>query len=184
MYSIVRTAIVQGIKSIPVFVEADMSDGLPVFEMVGFLSAEVKEAKERVRTALRNTGYRLPAKRITINFMPANVKKNGSGFDLPITLSILGAMNVIEKEKLKELFVIGEVGLNGEIRPVHGILPMLAEAAEEGVHTCIVPYENATEAELVKQMRIFAVRSIRETIDLLNGKPYQKEQREQKLMKY
>ena len=75
MYSIVRTAIVQGIKSIPVFVEADMSDGLPVFEMVGFLSAEVKEAKERVRTALRNTGYRLPAKRITINFMPANVKK-------------------------------------------------------------------------------------------------------------
>ena len=182
MYSIVRTAIVQGIKSIPVFVEADMSDGLPVFEMVGFLSAEVKEAKERVRTALRNTGYRLPAKRITINFMPANVKKNGSGFDLPITLSILGAMNVIEKEKLKELFVIGEVGLNGEIRPVHGILPMLAEAAEEGVHTCIVPYENATEAELVKQMRIFAVRSIRETIDLLNGKPYQKEQREQKTL--
>ena len=182
MYSIVRTAIVQGIKSIPVFVEADMSDGLPVFAMVGFLSAEVKEAKERVRTALRNTGYRLPAKRITINFMPANVKKNGSGFDLPITLSILGAMNVIEKEKLKELFVIGEVGLNGEIRPVHGILPMLAEAAEEGVHTCIVPYENATEAELVKQMRIFAVRSIRETIDLLNGKPYQKEQREQKTL--
>ncbi len=180
MYSIVRTAIVQGIKSIPVFVEADMSDGLPVFEMVGFLSAEVKEAKERVRTALRNTGYRLPAKRITINFMPANVKKNGSGFDLPIALSILGAMDIIEKEKLKELFVIGEVGLNGEIRPVHGILPMLAEAEEAGIHTCIVPYENATEAELVKQMRIYAVHSIKETIDVINGKRYQRKPKEQK----
>lgn len=181
MYSVVRTSIVQGIKSIPVHVEADVSDGMPVFEMVGFLSAEVKEAKERVRTALRNSGYRLPAKRITINFMPANVRKTGSGFDLPIALSILGAMRVIPEEKLKEVFVIGEVGLNGEVRPVHGILPMLSETVNEGIRICIVPYENAAEAELVKHLRVYAVQSIREVIDLLNGKPYRQKFSGQKL---
>ncbi len=82
LYSLVTTSIIQGIKSIPVYVEADVSDGMPLFEMVGSLSPEVKESKERVRTALKNTGYILPPKRITINFIPANIRKTGSGFDL------------------------------------------------------------------------------------------------------
>ena len=84
LYSLVTTSIIQGIKSIPVYVEADVSDGMPLFEMVGSLSPEVKESKERVRTALKNTGYILPPKRITINFIPANIRKTGSGFDLPV----------------------------------------------------------------------------------------------------
>ena len=168
MYSIVTTAIVQGIKSVPVSVEADVSDGMPVFEMVGFLASEVKESKERVRTALRNCGYVLPAKRITINFTPANIRKTGSGFDLPIALSILCAMGVISEEALKNVFAIGEICLNGEVRPVNGILPMISEMKEIGIKQCIVPWENVREAELVKQIKICPVRNLKEAIGILN----------------
>ena len=173
MYSIIRTAIVQGIHSIPVYVEADMSEGLPVFEMVGFLSGEVKESKERVRTALRNIGYRLPAKRITVNLMPANIRKTGSGFDLPIAIAILCAMGVINEERSEDFFIIGEIGLNGEIRPVRGILPMITEAKEAGMAACILPFENRMEANMVGQMKIYAVSNLKDVIDILNGKEYQ-----------
>ena len=97
MYSIVTTAILQGIEALPVQVEADVSDGLPVFEMVGFLAAEVRESRERVRTALRNCGHTLPAKRITVNLSPANVRKCGNGFDLPITVAVLAALGLLEE---------------------------------------------------------------------------------------
>lgn len=169
LYSIVTTAIVQGIKSVPVSVEADVSDGMPVFEMVGFLAAEVKESKERVRTALRNCGYVLPAKRITINFTPANIRKTGSGFDLPIALSILCAMGVIPEAALKTVFVIGEVCLNGEVRPVNGILPMISGIKDAGITCCIVPWDNLREAKLVKQIEICPVKNLKEAIDFLNG---------------
>ena len=173
MYSIVTTAIVQGIKSVPVYVEADVSDGMPVFEMVGFLSSEVKESKERVRTALRNSGYMLPAKRITINFIPANIRKTGSGFDLPIALSILCAMGIVPEEALQDVFVVGEISLKGEIKPVNGILPMVSEVCEKGKRKCIVPFDNAREAGLVAGAEIFAVQSLSEVIALLNGMAYE-----------
>lgn len=173
MYSIVTTAIVQGIKSVPVYVEADVSDGMPIFEMVGFLSSEVKESKERVRTALRNSGYMLPAKRITINFIPANIRKTGSGFDLPIALSILSAMGLVPQEALQDVFVVGEISLKGEIKPVNGILPMVSEACENGKRKCIVPFENAKEAGLVAGVDIFVVQNLSEVIALLNGAPYE-----------
>lgn len=174
MYSIVTTAIVQGIKSVPVYVEADVSDGMPIFEMVGFLSSEVKESKERVRTALRNSGYMLPAKRITINFIPANIRKTGSGFDLPIALAILCAMGIVPEDALQDVFVIGEISLKGEIKAVNGILPMVSEACEKGGRKCIVPALNAREAELVTGAEIFAVHTLNEVIALLNGVPYGK----------
>ena len=173
MYSIVTTAIVQGIKSVPVYVEADVSDGMPVFEMVGFLSSEVKESKERVRTALRNSGYMLPAKRITINFIPANIRKTGSGFDLPIVLSILCAMGIVPEEALQDVFVIGEISLNGEVKPVNGILPMVSETCEKGIKRFIVPYDNEREAGLVTKAEIFAVKNLNEVIALLNGVAYE-----------
>ncbi len=169
MYSIIRTAIVQGIKSVPVYVEADVSDGMPVFEMVGFLSAEVKESKERVRTALRNIGYLLPAKRITINLLPANIRKTGAGFDLPVALAILGAIGIVPALEEKELFVIGEVSLSGEIHPVNGILPMISEACENGISACIVPFENRKEAGLVTGMKIYPVKNLKEAIGIING---------------
>ena len=168
MYSIVTTAIVQGINSVPVSVEADVSDGMPVFEMVGFLAAEVKESKERVRTALRNMGYVLPAKRITINFTPANIRKTGSGFDLPIAMAILSAMGVVSVEALNGVFIIGEICLNGQIRSVNGLLPMLLEAKKEGMKSCIIPFDNAEEAALVKQLPVYAVKDLKEAIGVLN----------------
>ena len=114
MYSLVTTSIIQGIKSIPVYVEADVSDGMPLFEMVGSLSPEVKESKERVRTALKNTGYILPPKRITINFIPANIRKTGSGFDLPVVAAVLCAIGIVPEEALKDTMVVGEISLSGD----------------------------------------------------------------------
>ena len=176
MYSLVTTSIIQGIKSVPVYVEADVSDGMPLFEMVGFLSAEVKEAKERVRTALKNCGILLPAKRITINFIPANIRKTGSGFDLPVVLAILSALGLVPAKETEEVMVVGEISLNGDVKPVNGILPMVAEAKERGMKSCIVPEENVAEALLVKGIRIFAVKNITEMIHILNGGKYKEKE--------
>lgn len=135
MYSLVTTSIIQGIKSIPVYVEADVSDGMPLFEMVGSLSPEVKESKERVRTALKNTGYILPPKRITINFIPANIRKTGSGFDLPVVAAVLCAIGIVPEEALKDTMVVGEISLSGDVKPVNGILPMVAGGKGTRRHT-------------------------------------------------
>ncbi len=171
MYSVVSTAIIHGIESIPVFVEADVCDGLPVFEMVGFLAAEVKESKERVRTALRNAGYVLPAKRITVNFSPANIRKSGSGFDIPIAVAVLAAMGVVAPQSLAGTFLIGEMGLNGKTQPVSGILPMVAEAKRQGIGRCIVPPDNVREAGLVSGIEIFAADSLGAVLAILRGEP-------------
>lgn len=172
MYSIVTTSIIQGIRSVPVYVEADVSDGMPMFEMVGSLSPEVKESKERVRTALKNTGYILPPKRITINFIPANIRKSGSGFDLPVVAAVLCAIGIIPEESVENTMVVGEISLSGEVKPVNGILPMVEEAKERGITRCIIPEANQTEASLVKQMQIYAVKSIAEMIHIFNGGTY------------
>ena len=172
MYSIVSTAIIRGIHSVPVSVEADVSDGMPMFEMVGFLASEVKEAKERVRTALRNSGFVLPPKRITVNFTPADIRKSGSGFDLPIAVAVLAAMGSVPQDGLKDIFVTGEVGLNGKVQPVHGVLPMVAEAKERGITRCIVPVKNQREAELVTGMKVYGVTCVTDAISILRGETW------------
>lgn len=116
MYSRVATATIRGIQSVPVCVEADVSDGMPVFEMVGFLASEVKEARERVRTALRNVGCALPPRRITVNFMPADIRKSGAGFDLPIAVAVLAAMGRLPHAVLDDVLIVGEIGLNGVVQ--------------------------------------------------------------------
>lgn len=174
MYSIVSTAIIRGISSIPVQVEADVSDGLPMFDMVGFLASEVKEARERVRTALRNSGYRLPAKRITVNLSPANIKKTGSAFDLPVAAAILAAFRIIPPENLTSILIVGEIGLNGKVQPVEGILPIAAQAREHGFTHCMVPYENRMEACMIKNIQTVAVKEIKDVIDYFNHPSSQK----------
>ena len=176
MYSIVSTAIVSGIRSIPVSVEADVSDGMPVFEMVGFLSPEVREAKERVRTALRNCGIMLPAKRITVNFTPADIRKSGSSFDLPVAAAVLAALGLVPKEGLTGCLFAGEVGLSGDVKTVPGILPMVADAKERGMRCCIVPAGNRSEAALAEGIRICGVDSIDGMIRLLRGDPWQEKE--------
>lgn len=168
MYSVVSCAIVHGIDSLLVRAETDLSNGLPVFEMVGFLGSEVKEARERVRTAMHNCGYALPIKRITVNLSPANVRKSGSGFDLPVAVSILAAMEIIGRADLSDIVMIGELGLNGRIYPVNGVLPMILAAADCGKQTCIVPRDNVREASLVPDMEIVGVADLREVVDYIN----------------
>lgn len=178
MYSIVTTAILHGIDSLPVQVEADVSDGLPVFEMVGFLASEVREARERVRTALRNCGHQLPAKRITINLSPSNIKKSGNGFDLPITVAILAALGIVQEEALKDTLVIGEIGLNGAILAVDGVLPILLQAKERGIRQCIVPRDNRREAALVEGISVFSADHIRTVMDHCSGAVIAEEENE------
>ena len=158
----------------PVCVEADVSDGMPVFEMVGFLASEVKEARERVRTALRNVGCALPPRRITVNFMPADIRKSGAGFDLPIAVAVLAAMGRLPHAVLDDVLIVGEIGLNGVVQPVHGVLPMVAEAKERGIRRCIVPRANRKEAALVSGMLVCGVENIGEVMRLLEDASWEK----------
>lgn len=167
-FSSVMSAALQGLFVEPVFVEADVSNGLPMFHMVGYLSSEVKEASERVRTAIRNSGIQLPARKIVINLAPATVKKKGASFDLPIALSVLVALNVLPAEKLVSSIVIGELSLDGKVRKVAGILPIVMYAKEQGIRTCILPKENAYEGALVEGMQIVGVDSLREVCEYMN----------------
>ncbi len=172
MYSQITTATVCGLKSVCVQVEADVCDGMPVFEMVGFLSSEVKEARERVRTALHNCGYSLPAKRITVNLSPADVRKSGSGFDLPIAAAILAALGKVRQDALEDTLVLGEISLNGTIQPIRGVLPIVAKAKEIGIRRCILPYGNWMEAKLIPGIELWAVEDLKEIVSCLNGRPY------------
>ncbi|MCF0131300.1 MAG: YifB family Mg chelatase-like AAA ATPase [Pseudobutyrivibrio sp.] len=169
MYSVINTATIYGIDSSLVSVEADISEGMPCFELVGNLSSEVKEASHRVRSALRNAGYALPIKRITVNMSPINIKKTGSGFDLPIALAILCAIGIIENEKLDSIVVIGELSLDGKIQPVNGILPMALETKRQGKNTIIVPVNNVSEASLVPKLKVIGAEKLSDVISYLTS---------------
>lgn len=170
MYSSVTTAVLHGMDAVLVKVEADVSAGLPTFEMVGFLAAEVKEAKERVRTALKNCGFPLPAKRITISFSPAGIRKSGSGLDLAVAVAILAALGVVSGQKLAQMIFLGELNLNGKVVPVPGVLPVVAKALESGYLISAVPEENWQEASLVSGMEHVGFSNLKQVADWLNGK--------------
>jgi|GEM_PF-559484 len=164
MYSTVRTAVLDGISAIPVQVEVDISTGMPVFDMVGNLTSEVREAKERVKTALHSVGIVLPAKRITVNLSPANIKKTGTGFDLPIAVAILTAMGVIDADSIKDCTLAGELNLNGEILPVSGILPIVFDEYNKGIGKFIIPKQNENEGRLVCGAKIFGISHLNDVI--------------------
>lgn len=168
-FSTVLSAAIEGLAVEAIRVEADVSNGLPVFHMVGYLSSEVKEAGERVRTAIRNTGFEFPAKRVVINLSPATMRKRGASFDLPIAAAILISLGEISKACVKDSLIIGELGLDGRVRKVPGILPIVMEAQKQGVSCCILPRENAAEGALVSGMRIIGVGSLREMTEYLKG---------------
>lgn len=168
-FSRIMSAALRGMEVVPVQVEADVSNGLPIFHMVGYLSAEVKEAGERVRTAIHNSGFSIPAKRTVINLSPGNVRKRGTSYDLPIALSILAAIGELEESRLQKCMAVGELGLDGNIRGVHGILPIASKAREEGVSCLIVPEVNETEARLVEGLRILGADSLQTLCKKLKG---------------
>lgn len=165
MYCEVNTAIVYGIESQLIRVEADISNGLPVFDMVGYLASEVKEARERVRAALKNARFSLPPSRITVNLSPANIRKNGNGFDLPIALAILGALGQIPTEELNQVLVLGELSLNGDVNGITGVLPSVLMAKEAGLKTVIVPFDNLKEARLIKDIECIGVTHLIEAVN-------------------
>ena len=169
MFSKALSAAVNGIDGFIVSVEADVSDGLPLFELVGFLGSEVREARERVRISLKNSGYRLPAKRITINLSPADIRKEGTAFDLPIAIAILTAFSYIPQENLEQTLMIGEVSLNGDINKVNGVLPIVYTALKQGFTRCIVPIGNVKEGAVVQGIEVYGVNNIQEVVQFLNN---------------
>ncbi|MCR5784652.1 MAG: YifB family Mg chelatase-like AAA ATPase [Eubacterium sp.] len=171
MYSVVTTAMVLGIDCRFICVEADVSGGLPCFEMVGYLSSEVREAKERVQTALRNSGFELPVARIIINLSPINLRKEGNLYDLPVAIAVLAAVGTIKAEDLNDWIVIGEVGLDGKIHSAGGVLPIVNAAKEAGFKGCILPVNNVEEGLLVNDMDIRGVNNVAEAIEFLNLDP-------------
>ena len=177
MYSKVYSAAIQGIAMEIVAVETDVSDGLPSFEMVGLLNSEVKEARERVRSATKNTGYLLPPKRITVNLSPADIRKEGSSFDLPIAVSILTSLGLVNKKNGGDdkILIAGELSLSGEILPMNGVLPMVLAAREKGIRKFIVPKINAKEGAVVDDVEIYGMSSLRDVISFMNGSEYEKE---------
>lgn len=167
MYNYIYSGAIVGIDSVLVKVEVDVSPGLPCFEMVGMLNSEVKEAKERVRVALKNNGIFLPPHRITVNISPANIRKSGTVFDLPIAIAILMCVGEVEVENVDKILMVGELGLNGELLFGNGILPIVLEARLKGIEMCIVPKQNECEAAMVEGMKIVGLDNISEVLQYL-----------------
>lgn len=169
MLSKVKSLGLVGIDGYIVLVETDISNGIPSFDMVGLGDTAVKESKERVRAAIKNAGLEFPVKRITVNLAPADKRKEGSAFDLPIALGILAATEQIHNNALERFAFLGELSLDGEIKPVKGILPMVISAREEGIENIVLPLENADEAAVVKGINVLPARSIVDVVNHLNG---------------
>jgi len=156
-----------GIHSFLIQAEVDTANGLPCFQMVGFLGSEVKEARERVGVALKNAGIRLPPMHITVNLAPADMRKEGNAYDLPIAVGIMKSLGLLEKDSTEKVLIIGELGLSGEVKRVKGILPIVRKAKEEGIRLCIVPKENEEEAAVIRDIGVIGVSHIAEVLHCL-----------------
>lgn len=167
MFCKVMAGGIHGITSFLAQVEVDSTQAMPGFDMVGLLGSEVREAKERVRVALKNSGFQIPPRRITVNISPADIRKEGSAYDLPIAIGILVSLEKLQEEVLQDTLFIGELGLNGEIKPVKGILPIMIMAKEQGIKRCILPKENALEGAVIEGIKIIGVSSFMETLRYL-----------------
>ena len=168
MFCEVLSAGISGISAYGVTVECDVSGGLPAFNMVGLLSSEVREAKERVMRAITNSGFDLPPRKITINLSPADKRKQGSGFDLPIAVGILMALGLIKPSAVKGRMFIGELSLDGKINRVNGILPISIMAADIGTCELIVPEANAFEGKAEERVKVYGAVSLKELVYNLN----------------
>lgn len=170
MFSKLYSMALLGIEGCLISVEADVSDGLPQMNMVGALGTEVREARDRVWTAIKNLGIRLPAKRITINLSPADIRKEGTAFDLPIAAAILISSGYLPESFFHSTLLAGELSLNGQLCKINGVLPIVFSAYKNGLKRCIVPKENAKEGSVVSSMEVVGISSLQELIDLARGR--------------
>ncbi len=165
-----------GIESFPVEIEADVTNGLPGISIVGLADTAIRESKERVKAAIKNSGFRWPQDRITLSLAPSNLKKEGASFDLPIALAILAASGQIRAESLSGYSFMGELSLDGTLRAVPGVLPAAVACAEEAAKDLVVPIANAKEAALVTSVNVWPQNTLKETVNFLSDpglyKPY------------
>lgn len=166
-------ATITGVSVLPVVVETDIANGLPSFDMVGLLSSDVKESRERVRTALKNSGFMIPAGRITINIAPGHIRKSGTYFDIAIAISLLQSMGIVEGD-LDEMMFIGELSLNGEVVSVNGVLPIVMDAASRGISKCFIPWDNANECVNFSSIEVIPVKSLSQLVMMLTSGKYEK----------
>jgi magnesium chelatase family protein len=169
MLSCMRSAAVFGIEASPVQVEVDVSFGLPGFTMVGLPDVSVRESRDRVRSAIRNSGFDFPHHRITVNLAPADLRKAGSSFDLPIALGVLAASGTVARRDISDVLLIGELSLDGGIQSARGVLPVAAAARREQFKGLLLPNANRAEAEVVRGLTLYSVRSLSEAVDALNN---------------
>ena len=171
MLATLRTAATFGIDAYPVDVEVDVSDGgLPTITMVGLPDASVRESRERVQSAVRNSGFEFPQRRVTVNLCPADIRKVGAAFDLPIALGVLAASGLLPHRHFDEAVVLGELSLDGAVRSIRGTLPIAARARRDGIRDIVLPAANATEAALVSGLDVVGVNSLQETVAVLSGR--------------
>ncbi len=170
MLSIIKTISLNGIEGYLVEVQVDVSEGLPSWEVVGLPDVSVREAKERVKVAIKNSKVKLLSKKVTINLAPATLRKEGSFFDLPIAIGILMSTDYIWEQNLSNTVFIGELSLDGKVTKVNGVLPMCIEAKRLGIKRVIISEENATEASIVSGIEVIPVKNLIQTIQYLNSK--------------
>ena len=169
MISKILSSAVLGVDAYVVDVEADISLGLPSFTTVGLPDGAVKESRDRVRAAIKNSGYEFPPRRITVNLAPADIKKEGAAFDLPISVGIMAATALVKKERIKDFIIIGELSLDGNVKPIKGALPIAIEAKKRGFKGVLLPKENSKEAAIVTGIDILGVETLSEVVQFLNG---------------
>ena len=169
MYSEITSGAVLGVSAYIVRVEVDVATGLPCFNMVGLLSNETRESRERVTVALKNASLDIPPGHITVNLSPADVKKEGTAFDLPIAIGMLEALGYFEERMTKNTLFLGELGLSGEIKPVRGVLPIVRAAKDKGIKRFVLPRENVAEGAVIPDITIIGVGDVRELLDFLQN---------------
>ncbi len=169
MLACLRSAALFGVEACSVHVEVDVCFGLPMVSMVGLPDASVRESRDRVKSAIRNSGFPFPPHRVTVNLSPADVRKAGSAFDLPIALGILAAQGIVERREIPEVVVLGELSLDGTVQPARGVLPIAAAARAQGATTLLLPLANAGEAAVVAGLNLLPVASLAEAVSALNN---------------
>ncbi|HEV09092.1 MAG TPA: ATP-binding protein, partial [Sulfurihydrogenibium azorense] len=169
MLSVVKSGGTFGINGYIVDVEVNITQGLPQFITVGLPDTAVKESRERVKSAIENIGIKFPVKKITVNLAPADILKVGTLYDLPIAVGILSSSGILDQSKLEKTAFIGELALNGDLRPVKGILPIAIKLKSEGFENFILPQENAKEAAIVEGLNVYGFKNLKEILDFLNG---------------
>jgi magnesium chelatase family protein len=169
MLSRVLSSAVFGIDAYMVEVEVDIAQGLPAFATVGLPEGAVKESKDRVKAAVKNCGYDFPSRRITVNLAPADIKKEGTAFDLPMAIGILAATEVVQKRKLDHYFILGELSLDGQVKPIKGTLPIAVAARDAGLRGILLPRGNSREAAVVKGIEVLPLDTLSDAVEFLNG---------------